>query len=64
MKAGSSISGGGYMRLRMKKPAPQQKSTPIMRRNLGAGAGGEGQLLAPCPGPEARCSGAPAALPG
>lgn len=34
LKAGSSLRGEGYIRLRMKKPAPQQNSTPIMSRTL------------------------------
>lgn len=35
LNAGSSLRGDGYMRLRMKKPAPQQNSTPIISSTLG-----------------------------
>lgn len=34
LKVGSSLRGDGWMRLRMKKPAPQQKSTPIISSTL------------------------------
>lgn len=34
LKAGSSLREEGYMRRRMKKPAPQQKSTPIVSSSL------------------------------
>lgn len=35
LKAGSSLSGDGYILLRMKKPAPQQNRTPIISSTLG-----------------------------
>lgn len=34
LKAGSSLSGDGYILLRMKKPAPQQNRTPIISSTL------------------------------
>lgn len=34
LKAGSSLRGEGYILLRMKKPAPQQNNTPIIRSTL------------------------------
>lgn len=34
LKAGSSLSGDGYILLRIKKPAPQQNRTPIISSTL------------------------------